>query len=132
LSTAERDRVAWLVEKHQYLSDAPAMRKSRLKPVLAHPGVGELLALHRADAVGSGRPTAHVEFAEQKLKEWTENGELNPPPLLTGDDLKALGIPPGPAYKRILDLVREGQLDGTVATPAQAREMIRRLFEETV
>ena len=132
LSTAERDCIAWLVEKHQYLSDAPVMRKSRLKPVLAHPGIAELLALHRADAVGSGRPIAHVEFAEQKRSEWSASGELNPPPLLTGDDLKALGIPQGPAYKRILDLVREAQLDGTVATADQARAMLKQMYAETL
>jgi len=132
LSTAEREQIAWLVEKHQYLSEAPVMRKSRLKTVLAHAGIADLLALHRADAVGSGRLVAHVEFAEQKLREWTESGELDPPPLLTGEDLKAMKIPQGPAYKRILDLVREGQLDGTVTTAEQAREMVKQLFNETM
>src|SRR5437879_12040768 len=39
LSTAERDRIAWLVEKHQYLSAAPTMRKIRLRPALGHPGM---------------------------------------------------------------------------------------------
>ena len=34
--------------------DAPTMRPSQLKPILVHPGIGELLALHRADAVASG------------------------------------------------------------------------------
>src|SRR4029077_15319884 len=121
-----------LVEKHQYLSDAPAMRKSRLKPVLAHPSIEDLLVLHRADAVGSGRPVTHVAFAEKKRKEWTENGELTPPPLLTGDDLKAMRIPQGPIYKRLLDMVPEGQLDGTLATVAQARELVNRMLDETV
>jgi poly(A) polymerase len=132
LANVERDRIGWLVEKHQYLSDAPAMRKCRLKPVLAHPGIADLLMLHRADALGSGRSTAHVEFAEAKLREWTENGELNPPPLLTGDDLKAMGIPPGKVYKRILDMVRDGQLDGTLMTKEQAAEFVRRLDAETL
>jgi poly(A) polymerase len=127
LSNAERDRVAWLVERHQYLADAPVMRPSRLKPVLAHPGIYELLTLHRADAVASGREPTHVDFAEARLREWTASGELNPPPLLTGDDLKAMGLPPGPLFKRILDAIREGQLDGTLTTRAQAMELAKRL-----
>lgn len=125
LSNAERERIAWLVEKHQYLADAPIMRPSRLKPVLAHPGIDELLVLHQADALASGCSLTHVEFAEARLQEWTASGELNPPPLLTGDDLKSLGLSPGPLYKRILDAVREGQLDGSIATRKQAAELAR-------
>ena len=113
-SNAERDRIGWLVEKHQYLSDAPVMRPAKLKVILNHEGVHELLMLHRADALASGRAPTHVEFAEAKLRAWTASGELNPPPLLTGDDLKELGIPPGKVYKQLLDAVREAQLDGTI------------------
>ncbi|MFL5341998.1 MAG: CCA tRNA nucleotidyltransferase, partial [Gemmataceae bacterium] len=125
LSNAERERVSWLVEKHQYLSDAPVMRPSKLKVVLNHPGVHELLMLHRADAIASGKDPAHVDFAEARLREWTASGELNPPPLLTGDDLKLLGIPPGKVYKQLLDAVREAQLDGTVTTRDDAVKLVR-------
>ena len=119
LSNDETARVCWLVEKHQYLADAPVMRPSRLKPILVHPGIGELLALHRADAVASGRPLDHVEFCERVLQE-TPPDELNPPPLLTGDDLIAAGWRPGPEFKRVLDAVREAQLEGVVKTPKEA------------
>jgi poly(A) polymerase len=129
LSNAERDRITWLVEKHQYLADAPVMRPSRLKLVLAHPGIHELLMLHRADALASGREPTHVEFAEAKRREWAASGELDPPPLLTGDDLKEMGLPPGPLFKRILDAVREGQLDGTLTTRDGAVELARRLTD---
>src|SRR5205814_6856747 len=67
LSNEERERVEWLVEKHQYLCDAPTMRPSKLKGVLAHPGIRELLALHRTDALASGRSTEHVEYCERLL-----------------------------------------------------------------
>lgn len=35
---------------------------------------------------------------------------------LTGDDLKALGIPPGPRYKKILAALLDAKLDGAVKT----------------
>ena len=127
LSTAETDRVVWLVGKHQYLCDAPAMRASKLTPTLVHPGIGELLALHQADAVASGRPTAAVEFCERRLRE-TPPAELNPPPVLTGDDLRAMGLPPGPRFKPILEAVRAAQLDGTAATPHAAADLVARLL----
>jgi putative nucleotidyltransferase with HDIG domain len=129
LSTAERERVEWLVEKHQFLCDARHMKTSKLKTTLAHPGIGELLALHRADAEASGRSTDHVEYCEGLLREWGAE-ELNPPPLLTGHDLTRLGLEPGPAFKRLLDAVREAQLDGTITTPRQALDLVQRLLAE--
>src|SRR5262249_45173919 len=46
LSGAERQRVTWLVRRHQFLCDARQMRRSKLKCTLAHPGIRELLAFH--------------------------------------------------------------------------------------
>ena len=109
------------------LCDVRRMRTSKVKALLAHPGVRELLALHRADARACGRGTDHVAYCEQLLDAWTEE-DLNPPPLLTGHDLRRRGLEPGPAYKRLLDAVREAQLDGTVRTPKQALEMVDRLL----
>jgi poly(A) polymerase len=125
LSNDELARVCWLVEKHQYLADAPTMRPSRLKPILVHPGIGELLALHRADAIASGKSLAHVEFCEQILRE-TPREELDPLPLLTGDDLVAAGWKPGPEFKRVLDAVREAQLEGTIRTREEALALAER------
>src|SRR5262245_6615761 len=129
LSNAERERIEWLVEKHQFLSDAPKMRVSKLKTTLAHAGIRELLALHRADALAWGRSTEHVDYCEKLLLEWTEI-DLNPPALLTGHDLQEMGLEPGPLYKRLLDAVREAQLDGTVKTREEALELVRRLLKE--
>ncbi len=129
LSNAERERVEWLVEKHQVLCDARQMRTSKLKVLLAHPGIGELLALHRADAQAWGHSTDHVEYCEELLREWTE-ADLNPPVVLTGHDLMRLGVERGPLYKKLLDAVREAQLDGTVTTIKQAIELIKRLLKE--
>jgi len=119
LANVETVRVEWLVERHQYLCEAPSMRPSKLKPILVHPGIGELLALHRADSVASGRSVTHVEFCERVLRE-TPPEELNPPPLLTGDDLLALGWEQGPLFKKVLDAVREAQLEGTIRTKDEA------------
>jgi poly(A) polymerase len=105
------------------------MRTSKLKMILVHPGIRELLALHRADALASARSTEHVEYCESLLREWSE-ADLNPPPILTGHDLTRLGLEPGPLYKRLLDAVREAQLEGTIKTPQQGLELVQRLLEE--
>jgi poly(A) polymerase len=129
LANVEKSRVEWLVDKHQYLCDAPILRASRLKPILVHPGIGELLALHRADSTASGKSIAHVEFCEKILRE-TPIEDLNPPPVITGDDLAAIGIEPGPMYKKLLDAVREAQLEGIVRTKEEALELVKKLLAE--
>jgi poly(A) polymerase len=129
LSNAERERVAWLVDKHQILCDARQMRTSKLKTLLIHPGIRELLALHRADALASCRSADHVEFCENLLRTWKEE-DLNPPPLVTGHDLTELGLDPGPLFKRVLAAVREAQLEGAVTTKDEALELVKRLLAE--
>jgi poly(A) polymerase len=130
LSNEERERVEWLVEKHQILADARQMRPAKLKTLLVHKGIEELFALHRADARASGRDVEHVEYAERMRREWQEKGELAPPPLLTGNDLLEIEVPQGPIYKMLLEKVREAQLDGTIRTKEEAIAMVRRLLEE--
>jgi poly(A) polymerase len=129
LSNAERERIAWLVEKHQVLCEARQMRTSKLKPLLAHPHIRELLALHRADALASGRSTDHVDYCEFLLREWPEE-VLNPPPVITGHDLTKHGVEPGPVFKKLLDAVREAQLEGVLTTKKQALELVDRLLKE--
>ena len=53
LSNAERERITWLAANHQYLGEARKLHQSKLKRILAHPGIDELLALHEADALAS-------------------------------------------------------------------------------
>ena len=48
------------------------MRTCRLKQLLIHPGIHELLALHRADALASGRGVEPVEYCEKLLRQWTQ------------------------------------------------------------
>jgi poly(A) polymerase len=127
LSNAERERICWLVEKHQILADARMMRTSKLKTLLIHPGIQELLELHTADALACGHSLDHVDYCEFLLKEWSME-ELNPPPLVTGHDLAKHGLEPGPLFKHLLDAVREAQLDGAVKTPKQALELVDELL----
>jgi poly(A) polymerase len=127
LSTSERERIEWLVKKHQFLCDARQMRPSKLKKTLGHSGIHELLALHRADAIATGRSAEHVDYCEQLLREWSET-DLHPEPLLTGHDLMALGLEPGPKFKELLDAVLDAQLDGTIQTQAEALALVKRLL----
>jgi tRNA nucleotidyltransferase (CCA-adding enzyme) len=48
-------------------------------------------------------------------------------PTLTGADLKAMGLKPGPRFKQILDRLLDARLNGEVKTEAEEREIVRRI-----
>jgi poly(A) polymerase len=123
LSNAERDRIQWLVTFHQYLGEAKKLRDSKLKRILAEPGVDELLLLHRADALASTGNTEHVDYCDYYLRV-EPAGPINPPPLITGHDLVRLGLKPGVEFAKILEQVREAQLEGQIETKHAAVEWV--------
>jgi poly(A) polymerase len=130
LSNAERDRIEWLVWHHNYLCGASSLPLSLLKPVLAHDGIQELLALHRANALATDGSLNHVEFCDEKLREWPPD-VLNPPPLITGDNLLTMGIEQGPSYKLLLNTVRAAQLNERITTRDEAIDLVRRITHDS-
>ena len=127
LANAERERIAWLVEYHQYLGEATRLRESKLKRILAEPGIEDLLALHRADALASTGDASHVDYCEAYLREQPA-GPINPPPLLNGHDLARHGLRSGPQTKAHLEMVREAQLDRLVHSKKEALDWLDQLL----
>ena len=125
-SNAERERITWLVAFHQYLGEAKRLREAKLKRVLAQPGIEELLALHRADALASTGDTEHVDYCTYYLKHQPA-GPINPAPLLTGHDLVRHGLEPGASFAGILEKIREAQLEGADHEQAGSAGMGRSL-----
>jgi poly(A) polymerase len=125
LANAERERITWLIEFHQYLGEATKLREAKLKKILAEPGIDELLALHRADALASTGDASHVDYCEHYLRDQPA-GPINPPPLLNGHDLARHGLRPGPDTKHQLELVREAQLDRLIHSKKEALDWLDR------
>ncbi|QDV33266.1 CCA tRNA nucleotidyltransferase [Tautonia plasticadhaerens] len=119
LANAERERASWLVRRHRDLREPGSLPTARLKRLLAEPGIGDLLTLHRADAVAAGDPADHVDDCERYLRD-EPDGPIRPDPLLTGKELKQIGLPPGPAFKAWLDRAYDAQLEGKIADRDQA------------
>lgn len=133
LSNQETRALCWLIERQTALIGAEAMAWSRLQPLLVHDGAVELIALHAAlaEARATGRPAAtESDLAHCRRMLARPVAELNPPPLVTGDDLIGLGIPRGKAYQRLLQAVRDAQLDGLIQTKTEALELVKRLLKE--
>ena len=126
LSNDECHDVSWLVGHRDALEGVADWKKSRLKRLLADPLIGELIALARAHLNATDASLADIEFCERYLSA-TPMTEINPPPLISGDDLKDMGIPPGPQFKDLLEQVRNAQLDGLITTRTEALEFVRRI-----
>lgn len=121
LANKEIERIGWLLTHVDRIGEARAMPYSALQPLLIHEGIDELLALHEACHPG----VEAVGYCRELLRRPRQ--QLDPPPLLTGDDLKRHGIPPGPLYGRLLAEVRGAQLDGALHTRDEALAMVDRL-----
>jgi poly(A) polymerase len=125
LSNKERERVCWLVEHFDSLAEAKVMPWSAIQPLLVAEGIDDLLAITAVAAPAGAEAAAHC----RRLLEQPRDA-LDPPPLATGDDLQAAGVPAGPRYKEWLQRLRAAQLDGQVRTKAEALAMVERWREE--
>jgi poly(A) polymerase len=125
LSNAEREQIVWLVSYHQYLGEARSLRESKLKRILAEPGIDELLALHEADALASFGSSEEVDYCRRYL-ESQPTGPINPPPLLNGHDLVRHGLEPGPRFAALLEQLRDAQLERAIHNKREALEWVER------
>jgi poly(A) polymerase len=115
-----------LVQHHMQFKDVPHMRPSTLKRMMARPTFPLELELHRIDCASSHGDLKHYEFLKQQLETMSAE-EIDPPSLITGRDLLAMGLTPGKVIGNILEAVRVAQLEATVQTRAQALELARKL-----
>ena len=70
-----------------------------------------------------------VTFCEEYLRS-TPRDEIDPDPLLTGDDLIAAGFAPGPSFKKILEIVRDAQLNGEITDRHDALHRAGQLLQD--
>jgi poly(A) polymerase len=118
-SREQIERVKELVKQHMAFKDVRKMRPATRKRFLRQPHFDEHLALHKLDCTAShGDLTLH-EFCEAELTRETPQ-TLRPAPLLTGSDLIALGMKPGPEFGRILKELEDGQLEGRLTNRGEA------------
>jgi poly(A) polymerase len=122
LSNRDSQQVRWLVEHRDALVAARQMAWPRLQRLLIAGGIDDLLQLHEAIAMAAGSDFDAVNYCRELLK--VAPDELDPPPLLTGDDLIAHGVARGKEYQSLLEAVRDAQLNKTVSTRTEALALI--------
>jgi tRNA nucleotidyltransferase/poly(A) polymerase len=128
LSNHETKTAGWLWGAVAALGDEPAaaLRSrpwSSVQPWLAHEQAAALADVLRGRAAcGRGEAAAAAWISGQVDR---PRAELDPSPLVTGDDLLAAGVPPGKAVGAALARIRGLQLDGAIATKAEALATLR-------
>ncbi|MCC6464658.1 MAG: CCA tRNA nucleotidyltransferase [Planctomycetes bacterium] len=119
-------RVASLVQDHLKFINVPKMSTATLKRFLRKEHFDEDLALHRLDCQASHGKLDTWCFARDKLAEFARQPQALRPPLpLDGNDLKALGLPPGPVYRELLTALEDEVLEGRVANREQALAFVK-------
>jgi len=125
LSVAERKSIQWIDENWLQLTRSASLPWSQVQPILAHPDAP--LAFELAEAA-VGPEQVGVALARQRLA-WPRE-QLDPPPLLNGDDLQQLGLRPGPNFSRLLTMIRAAQLDSEVKDKAAAIALVKKKLAE--
>ncbi|MBL9079010.1 MAG: CCA tRNA nucleotidyltransferase [Planctomycetes bacterium] len=98
-----RERVIEVCREHIRFASLPQMRPRRREAWLRTPLFPTHLAFHRADCLGSH---GKLDVYEQ-ARTWLAELPPLPPPLVTGADVLALGVPPGPAVGELLRAVHD-------------------------
>ena len=127
-SNEETEQIGALVGNHLRFKDAPQMRIATLKRFVRLPRFEEHLELHRLDCLASHGSLETYDFVRRFLAE-TPPEKVRPPRLLTGDDLKNMGLLPGPRFKEILLAVEEAQLDGRLTDRESALKFARSMSQ---
>jgi poly(A) polymerase len=127
-SNEDTEQIEKLVANHLRFKDVHEMRIATLKRFVRLPRFEEHLELHRLDCLASHGNLDAYTFVQQFLLE-TPAEKVYPPKLVTGDDLKSMGLLPGPRFREILLAVEEAQLEGRLQDRESALQFARSISQ---
>src|SRR6201993_3996717 len=126
-SNDDTEQITALVNHHMRFAQVTQMRESTFKKFLRMPQFEQHLELHRLACRSSHGGLSLYRLVREQLASIPPD-KIRPAPLLTGDDLIAVGYSPGPRFKEILSAVEDGQLEGRFTSKEDAMEFVTREF----
>jgi poly(A) polymerase len=129
MSNDETETIGWLLQHVAEVHASKMKSLAQLKRLLAHAKAPNVVELARVDAMARDGDLSCVMHCEEMLRQ-TPRERLDPPPLVTGDDLIALGLEPGRFFGQILDAVRDEQLNEKLTTKDEAMAFVRRFLDQ--
>jgi len=132
LPKSDTTKITWLIGHHMTVGSIPDMRRAHQIGFFWHPWFPDLMHLHYCDEHGSlpidlslykKIMTLYHDFTAMKLL------ESHYTPLLTGDDLmKEFSLKPGSKIKKILEALREAQIEHEVKTKSEAIAFAKKMI----
>jgi tRNA nucleotidyltransferase/poly(A) polymerase len=129
-SRAEIHHVLALVENLPNFRKIRTMSLSQIKRFFRLFRFEDHLELAHIHATAAGEDLADYSYALRRYQGWTPQ-DIMPKPLISGEDLIALGFSPGPRFKEILTRVEDEQLEGRLTDHKQAVEFVTKNYGET-
>ncbi|MHB0957205.1 MAG: CCA tRNA nucleotidyltransferase [Pirellulaceae bacterium] len=126
LSNHDAEGAVWLLTCESRLRRASTLRWPDLQRILIAEPIGELMLLAEAIAREVDGHVHEIDLCRAKLQLPPES--LNPPMLISGDDLRAAGYAAGPRFRDVLTRVRDAQLESEIVSREQALEFARALL----
>lgn len=115
-SKALRQEVVGLVYRHMDMMNVPHMRKATLRKIVARDCFEDEVELHRIDCLCSNGITASTDRLLEAREAYEKEAAL-PKPLITGHDLLAMGVEPGPELGKWKQKAYDQQLEDEHADP---------------
>ena len=126
-SNDEIDQIVSLVENHMRFGDVKHMKQSTLRRFFRLQDFPEHLQLHWLDCTSSHNLLGMYDYAKEHFYAVPEE-EHRAAPLVTGRDLIAAGLKPGPRFKELLREIEDAQLEGRVMSHEDGLEMLQELL----
>jgi poly(A) polymerase len=129
-SRAQMHHIVALLENFPRFYQVPTMSISALKRFFRLVRFDDHLELAHIHGAAAGEDLKGYSYALRKREEWTDD-DIAPKPLITGEDLIAGGLMPGPLFKEILTRVEDEQLEGRITDRTQALDFVRRHYGQS-
>ncbi|WP_158265523.1 CCA tRNA nucleotidyltransferase [Blastopirellula marina] len=123
LTNDEAKTIQWLLRHEGQIGHAQEVAWPVLQRLLIEEPAPLLIEVGRAVQLAKRNSLQGVEYAQSRIELPEE--DLNPQPLLNGGDLIEAGYKPGPQFQRVLEAVRDEQLERRIATSAEALAFVK-------
>lgn len=120
------EKITHIVKNHMKFAEITRMREGKVKKIMSLETFPIELELHRLDCMSSNGITENfIHLLDLTIKQKCNN--KLPDPLINGHDLLDIGFIKGPIIGKILDIVRENQLDNILKTKEEAINFVKKL-----
>lgn len=126
LSNRQTDTVVWLLSALPRAAAQESLELADVKELMGGDSWDDLLLLLEADLRARDESLAGFETLRRRAESVAPEN-VAPPPLLTGNDLLAMGVEPGPEFGQIIDAVYRAQRNEDIATKEDAQDLARRM-----